>query len=481
MNCCSSSQKRRPVRFDDSYYDDESLLSYQLNTDTRFADFLPDHTPAIAAGSDFAIEHPHVPHVHETNADHFSWHETYAEDSDEISNKKKYIQNITNQYLCGSCYAIALSSVISDCLVVSGCVQWKPDISPTYLMMIVSEKDGNGKCTGGQPAKVVLALEKLPLADSSCIDYSWCANDKELCATSSSEAAKHFDMGNIAFKLNERIPKPTTQGGACYFDTFKYAYRIDRGTNVIYINDTTMTIDIFRNMIKAHIVDFGPPLAGYTVLDNFIDGFFTNTDLNDGIYFDRADYREMRKRLKTTNDDGKLLFSDDNATETKLRGLHAVRVVGWGIGRNVQYDTDSFGDVPYWIAANSWGTNWGKMNGYFRIAMYPFNKYSQFDRMTRVRGFDMGGMILIRATSEPTITRFPSIDKEDFERIVRDQPDTYYKTDVRSRESNNTKKIEKPIRFVTIFGTSVILIFIVVIVISIFVIYRKNKRRSYQT
>jgi len=37
-------------------------------------------------------------------------------------------------------------------------------------------------------------------------------------------------------------------------------------------------------------------------------------------------------------------------------GSHAVRVIGWGVS----------GGVPYWLAANSWGTSWGE-KGFFRI------------------------------------------------------------------------------------------------------------------
>ncbi|XP_039763128.1 uncharacterized peptidase C1-like protein F26E4.3 [Pararge aegeria] len=40
-----------------------------------------------------------------------------------------------------------------------------------------------------------------------------------------------------------------------------------------------------------------------------------------------------------------------------MRGLHSVRIIGWG---------EDFGD-KYWIVANSWGCDWGE-NGYFRIA-----------------------------------------------------------------------------------------------------------------
>ncbi|XP_033118686.1 uncharacterized peptidase C1-like protein F26E4.3 isoform X2 [Anneissia japonica] len=49
-----------------------------------------------------------------------------------------------------------------------------------------------------------------------------------------------------------------------------------------------------------------------------------------------------------------------NANESpqyRQSGWHSVRIIGWGIGEN---------GVPYWLCANSWGTNWGE-NGYFRI------------------------------------------------------------------------------------------------------------------
>ncbi|XP_063542171.1 uncharacterized peptidase C1-like protein F26E4.3 [Cydia strobilella] len=43
--------------------------------------------------------------------------------------------------------------------------------------------------------------------------------------------------------------------------------------------------------------------------------------------------------------------------DSKLQGLHSVRIVGWGEDRQEKF----------WIVANSWGTDWGE-NGYFRIA-----------------------------------------------------------------------------------------------------------------
>jgi len=41
-----------------------------------------------------------------------------------------------------------------------------------------------------------------------------------------------------------------------------------------------------------------------------------------------------------------------------FKGGHAVKIIGWGI--------DGETSLPYWLVANSWGTDWGE-DGYFRI------------------------------------------------------------------------------------------------------------------
>ncbi|RCN52252.1 papain family cysteine protease [Ancylostoma caninum] len=43
-------------------------------------------------------------------------------------------------------------------------------------------------------------------------------------------------------------------------------------------------------------------------------------------------------------------------TEGQKTGAHAVKIIGWGKEK----------DVPYWLVANSWNTDWGE-DGYFRI------------------------------------------------------------------------------------------------------------------
>lgn len=42
-----------------------------------------------------------------------------------------------------------------------------------------------------------------------------------------------------------------------------------------------------------------------------------------------------------------------------VAGGHAVKFVGWGFDQN--------SNLPYWIVANSWGTGWGELGGFFWI------------------------------------------------------------------------------------------------------------------
>jgi cathepsin B len=54
-------------------------------------------------------------------------------------------------------------------------------------------------------------------------------------------------------------------------------------------------------------------------------------------------------------------------TEGSLLGGHAVKVIGWGVENG----------IPHWIAANSWGDNWGEQ-GFFRIQQGECSFEKQF-------------------------------------------------------------------------------------------------------
>lgn len=399
----------------------DSLVIPPLNTDIRITNVLPEFQ-----ASSFTA-HPHELHNELLQLENFSWHIITEDDSPEIQAKKKLMHPVQNQHMCGSCWAMALSSCISDCFVVSGVVDWMPRIAPTFLMMTIPQRMGNGQCNGGNPAATALALESIKVADTTCIDYSWCANDNEVCTSAS--AANHF-KSTLGKKLNANIPTPSS---ACYFEGDRYLYQIDSGSEALFISDR-MPADQFRDTIKRHLIEFGPPLAGYAVLRNFVTGNFTDPRVNQGVYFDRAEYPSTIRAGQP------LVFKDSNASAANLNGLHAVEIVGWGLARNIQYDTDKYGDVPFWWAKNSWGSSWGNMKGYFKMAMYPWNKYAQFGKQINVQGSNVGGMILVRCTSKPTVGTLPTINKQHLNSIVRSMGDEYYQSTPQDISAGNDER-----------------------------------------
>jgi len=447
-----------------------ALIIPPLNTDIRFSKYLKQHKITTTEKFGISQNSSNTPYVTENynpkNYDHrsdepgvmsnlpenFSWGITTDNDSTIDTIKKTLIHEVSTQHACGSCWAVCLADTISDCFVVSGAVGWSPKISATYLMGCIPLGNLHNRCLGGNPGAVAAYLEREGLADTSCVDYSWCAGDGELCT--SVESAQHFDAASLASKLNANIPEPC----GCYFTTSKkYLYMIDPQTDVLYI-DQELLIEDFRNTIKTHLLDFGPVVGGFAVLNNFFTGNFTDPTINDGVYFDRADYNR--------HNGGPLHFSDRIMGETA--GLHAVSIVGWGVAKNIQYDNKKTGDVPYWDCRNSWGSQWGNMKGYFKIAMYPFNKVAQFDKqvMTNMGG-PVGSMVLIRATKPPKTTTMNQIANKFLDNIDRLNTDTYYEGDpeeVREINRETLPELEQK------KSTTTTIVIVVLTVILIFIL-----------
>lgn len=388
---------------------------------------------------DDSKRHPHRPHDHGNLPESFSWCEPPDElvDDPETRQKKALIQPVCDQGMCGSCWAVCIANVISDCLVVGGSVDWAPRISSTFLMMALpKQSDIQQMCNGGNPARVVKLLEKVPVVDESCIDYSWCSKDAEkLCY--SSKSSDHFGA-KITDKLNEKIPKKI----GCYEEGNKFAYSIDEGSNIYHV-DLANSVDEFRNVVRSHIVDFGPVIAGFVVLKNFGDGIHTDPSVNGGIYFDRAIYSKDRKTVA---------FSD--LETTRYKGLHAVCIVGWGVARNVRYDTDKVGDVPYWHCRNSWGPNWGYQNGLFKIACYPFNKTAQLDKIVDLPNYArIGSIVMIRACNFPKVKRFKKLDE--LENHEREREIDYYKASPSEIDKRGFGKRNAVKSFLSKYGKSI--------------------------
>jgi hypothetical protein len=362
--------------------------------------------------------------------ENFSWAITTEEDTPEDAAKKSIINKVPSQFACGSCWAVCIAGTISDCFVVSGATTWAPQISSTYIMGILPTSI-HQRCAGGNPASALEALVNYDLADTSCIDYSWCSGDEQICK--SVDSSNHFDANYLSETLNNQIPK--NPAGCYYGNIEKWSYNID-SANSFNISET-VRIDTYRNTVRAHILDNGPIVGGFVVLQNFFKGQHADPTLNGGVYFDRADYN---------NYSGGNLSFYDNLTD-QASGLHAISIVGYGVAKNIQYDNNKFGDVPYWHCRNSWGNNWGNC-GFFKMAMYPFNQVSQFDQLVYTSlGGPVGGVIMVKATKRPKRKIFDQIDQRYFSNINKIRNDSYYRAnaeEVMSLNSTPTSVIIQP-------------------------------------
>lgn len=305
-----------------------------------------------------------------------------------------------NQGLCGSCWAVATATCLSDVFVASKRTETNPNLSPTYILSCLPQ----AQCDGGDPSKAVFDVSQNGIGSSGCLDYSWCTD-----TGCSGDPLKHFEAKNI----NQYIPEckcssnTNAQALTKYYvgeslsicippklDQFseqeqsEIKYFLDN----MYGNVESTHLDLsaksnkdIQNLIKYHIYTFGPVLGGFHVFKNFFKGDYHESN---GIYVETVSYSGVEG-------------VDYTDLARDWVGSHAVVIVGWGV------DTVHGETVEYWVVRNSWGSGWGNQ-GTWKMAMYgndPNKKYqnraSQFEYPSIVNtdsGIGItGGMIIMKA------------------------------------------------------------------------------------
>ncbi|GHV54513.1 hypothetical protein AGMMS49579_15240 [Spirochaetia bacterium] len=316
----------------------------------------------------------------------FDWKNIYPTDTTEMKIIKRYmISKPPNQFLCGSCYAIAVAEMMSDCYAVSGMVNWEPNISETYALINYPQL----KCAGGNPARLLREIAKGEgLSSRHCVDYSWCTKNSNCTRGSSSQ---HFNVN-----LSDLLPNEK----GCFYKAKHFFYTLDEDKiRQLSINDNSITYANFQNLIKEHILTNGPVVGGLVIFRNFLSGNFTK--MNGGVYLENGTYDGVSN----------VTFSKTNPISSNVSGGHVIVVIGWGIERNIKIgnEANEIADVPYWYCRNSWGRDWGD-DGYFKIGMYPYNKIAQFSKTEYIynpyRGgyHSSGGIIAITVTKPPILT-----------------------------------------------------------------------------
>lgn len=386
--------------------------------------------------------------------------------------KSQLISKPGNQMLCGSCWAISTAGIVADNHVVAGTVDWLPNLSTTYSLACYPQQ----QCNGGVPALLFQDIAKNGISTNHCVDYSWCA-ENEYC---NGKATKHFDKGNV--DISAYIPNC-----GCYNTEKEHYLYFINNPETASIDEGGMNDKNFALHIKTHIYHYGPVQGGFLVYNNFRPGKFTNKHLpTKGIYLENGIYT-----------DNSVQFQENYVNDSdNYIGSHAIAILGWGIEDNVLIDNRGTKiKIPYWYCRNSWTENWGNDDGYFKMAMYPYNKYSQFDKLVSIqKGYQYirgGGMTLFKVTESPRMEKFPPIERKptkfihDSKYYIGEQkiyPDIGKIPKTKEKEENvKENKGKNYTILIIIIVTSIVVIFMMFLLYFLLKKYDNNNSIQYST
>lgn len=370
--------------------------------------------------------------------------------------KSSIISKPGNQMLCGSCWCVSACGIIADNYVVAGIVNWNPNLSTTWCLACYPQL----QCKGGNPAKLYQDIANGGIVTNNCVDYSWCA-ENDAC---NGKATQHFKQEHAQVNLSALIPNC-----GCYDSNSKhYLYYIEQ-PKFVSIGQGGLDENNFAITLKKHIYHNGPVQGGFLVFANFMHGAFTK--VNGGVYLENGVY-----------DDGNIHFDENQIKDvTNYKGSHAIAIIGWGTQKGVVVDNNGTKkDVPYWYCRNSWTEKWGD-GGYFKMAMYPFNKTVQFDKIVVInnpsgQSVQGGGMVMMNASKPPELKTLPQIQKQ-FLDFKRSNPKSYYSSETKNKSNKYFGADKSSSSFNYILYIILFLIILFFIIFGFFY-YQKNKKLS---
>jgi C1A family cysteine protease len=371
---------KKPIYLTENVYDKVTGTSHPqiriippLNTNIDLSTLAPiqTHKSLTTLTSENNLALKQIPSSFQSN---FNWRDNHRSDQTSFINEQ--FTPVGNQFTCGCCWAYSISNAVSDVFVINNMIK-NPNCSATYILSCFphcsnpndqSTCTGQGpnysyQCNGGAIAPTVTWISENGISDMKCEDFSWCSKNNA-CVNGGSDATY----------LNSLIPSCVCKNKS---SNLLYYITNVKAAGLQMDSPTSQDISNHRNFLKTWIYNYGTTVSGFLVYQNLFSGKFTSSENTHGIYFEDIDY--------TTNS----FFG--NKTNS-FEGSHAICVIGWGVGPvyNTLISDKSLHDsknittnVPYWIIRNSWGNTWG-MNGYFHMAMYPFNKTSQIDKIVTI-------------------------------------------------------------------------------------------------
>jgi len=244
----------------------------------------------------------------------------------------KYILSpVSNQGVCGNCYAYATSHMLADryALMSLGQIKFIPspseiaicggnytDINTQWnnideLQKIDKIFHKNSGCNGATLFEAVDILYTKGVCDSICFPSK--TNTYNVPATE--------DSTKFPYCYNLQ----TKDFDTCVNNTAMRKYRAK----------TCYSINKDENSIIYELCVNGPIATGFMVYDDFMNNY-----------------------------DGKTIYTHPDRNTQSIGG-HAVLICGYGD----EYDSKTKRNIKYWIIKNSWGTEWG-LNGFFKMERY---------------------------------------------------------------------------------------------------------------
>ncbi|CAG9786127.1 unnamed protein product [Diatraea saccharalis] len=217
------------------------------------------------------------------------------------------LNEIRDQGGCGSCWAFGAVEAMTDrvCTYSNGTKNFH--FSADDLVSCCSNC-GDG-CNGGFPAAAWEYWKEVGIVSGG--PY----NSNQGCRPYEIPPCEHSLSGNRK-SCNDEVQTPKCKR------TCEDSYNIDYKNDKRY-GKHIYSVESDENQIRAELFKNGPVEAGFTVYSDFIT-------YKDGVY---------------------------THTQGNILGGHAVKIIGWGIDNGTKY----------WLIANSWNTDWGNLNGFFKI------------------------------------------------------------------------------------------------------------------
>jgi hypothetical protein len=236
--------------------------------------------------------------------DRFDATEKWGETDQLREGKPGFIHKVRDQENCGSSWAYSTTATSADRLAIMSEGKINAELSPQQLLSCNQHRQHG--CEGGYLDRAWWYIRKLGVVSRDCYPYtSGRTNEPGICQIPKSQ-----------YRRSEGITCPSPSGD-----------------NKIYKMTPPYRVSSKEEDIMTEIMTNGPVQATFLVHEDFFmysGGVYKYADIAPGQHF-------------------------------KREGYHSVRILGWGVDRSHGHPQ------KYWLAANSWGVQWGE-EGLFKIA-----------------------------------------------------------------------------------------------------------------